>query len=116
PGTGPDFDETLTAVSVPDSAFTETTRSTGTAMARPPTLVLTFGLATGSGESLLTTFSFRPGPSSGFDPSPEPQPAASRDTAVSAPINIAARARVVDIRLPVKVKKVRPNVTRHPRA
>ena len=33
PGTGPDFEVTLTALRVPESAVTETRRSTGTAVA-----------------------------------------------------------------------------------
>jgi hypothetical protein len=43
-------------------------------------------------------------PALGEDP-PSPQPAATRDTAIRAPTSIGRRARVTDIRLPVKVKK-----------
>src|SRR4051812_18034421 len=46
PGTGPDLDVTATEVRVPVSAVTDTTRSTGTFVAPPPTLVCTDGLTT----------------------------------------------------------------------
>ena len=105
PGTGPDLELTFTAVSVPESAFTETTRSTGTEVAPRATLVLTLGLAAlGVGVELDSTSALTPGPAPDGDESPEPHAATARDTAARVPRIIGTRARVVDIRLPVEGK------------
>ena len=101
PGTGPDFEVTLTAVSVPESAVTEmiaVDRDGGRAAAGrwcarsawPPRAWTTCSAGRSSGHRT---------PWSPLE-LPEPHPAATSDTAIRAPTIIGTRVK--DIRLPVR--------------